>query len=161
MTKLIAVLVVSMSLTACGPAATDQQLGIMQDSVAVLEQEIVSNRKDLVVVTDPVQRAKLEAAINTQLKQVRILKVALDKAENMADAKWTTGEAVIGMIGTFFPPALLALPWIRTLRRQRTAIFDSIKAGGGPKDPDAAKLSLFKQPAARKAFVKWKNGSGA
>jgi len=148
-----------MSLIAC--TATDQQLGIMQDSIAVLEQEIVSNRKDLVVVTDPVQRAELEAAIDTQLKQVRIFKAALDKAENMADAKWTTGEAVIGMIGTFFPPALLALPWIRTLRRQRTAIFDSIKAGGGPKDPDAAKLSLLKQPAARKAFLKWKNGSGA
>ncbi len=160
MTKLIAVLIVSVSLTACGPGATDAQLGIMQDSMSVLEQEIVANKQDLVTVTDPVERAKLEAAIDTQLRQVRILKDALDKAENMADAKWTTGEAVVGMIGTFFPPALLALPWIRALRKQRTAIFGSVKAGGGPVMPEEARKSLIdNSPAARKAYKKWKNGS--
>ena len=157
MTKLIAVLIVSLSLTACGLKATDEALTVMQQSVAVLEEEIVANRRDLVSVESPVDRAKLEVAIDMQLKQVRLLKNALAKAEDISDAKWTTGEAVIGMIGAVFPPALLALPWIRTLRRQRKAIFDSIKAGGGPAMPDDARKSLMDaSPAARRAFKKWR-----
>lgn len=161
MNKLLTVLVVSLSLTACGPKPTDKQLGIMQDTVAVLEEEIQNNQRDLVSVESPVDRAKLQVAIDMQLKQVRILKEALDKAEDISDAKWSTGEAVVAMIGSFFPPVLLALPWIRTLRRQRTAIFASIKDGGGPAMPEAARKSLMdNSPAARKAYKRWKANGG-
>lgn len=158
MNKLLAILIVSISLTGCGPKPTDAQLTLIQESVAVLEEEIDANRRDLVDVESPVDRAKLEVAIDLQLKQVRILKKALASAEDISDAKWTTGEAVIGMIGAVFPPALLALPWIRTLRRQRKAIFESIKAGGGPAVPDAARKSLMDaSPQARRAYKRWKS----
>ena len=161
MNKLLTVLVVSLSLTACGPKVTDEQLGLIQESVAVLEEEIQNNRRDIVSVESPVERAKLQVAIDTQLKQVRILKNALNDAKTVSDAKWSTGEAVVAMIGGFFPPVLLALPWIRTLRRQRTAIFKSIKDGGGPAMPEAARKSLMDaSPAARKAYKRWKNNGG-
>ena len=161
MNKLLIVLIVSISLTACNPKAADEALTVMQQSVAVLEEEIEANRLDLVSVESSVDRAKLEVAIDMQLKQVRLLKNALDRAEDISDAKWTTGEAVIGMIGAVFPPALLALPWIRTLRRQRKAIFESIKAGGGPAMPEAARKSLMDgSPPARKAYKRWKANGG-
>ncbi len=155
----ILVVVIAMYLGGCGPQVTDEQLGLIQQSVSVLEEEVQANRMDLITVESPVERAKLEVAIDAQLKQIRILKTALSKAETLSDAKWYTGEAIVGVIGGFFPPALLALPWIRALRRQRTAIFDSIKAGGGPAMPEAAKAALASDPQAHKAFKKWKNGN--
>lgn len=148
-------------VSGCPTMATDKQLGVMRDSVVVLKEEMQKNKQDLAVVEDPVERAKLEAAIDTQLRQIKLLEGALLKAETMADVKWTTAEAILGVVGGFFPPALLGLPWIRMLRRQRTAIFESVRAGGGPANPDAARMNLMNNsPGARKAFKNWKKANG-
>ncbi len=142
-----------------GGQKTDTDLTLMQETITILKEEQIKNQQDLLTITDPDDRATM-LAINEKLtKQIAIFEEAFLNAKDISDAKWTTGEAVIGMVGTFFPPILLALPWIRTLRRQRTAIFDSIKAGGGPANRPRARSVLMENPAARKAYIRWKNGA--
>ena len=159
MKRLTTVLVLALCLTACGPTTTSDQVLVIKDSISMLKDEIGKNQQDLAVVSDPVQRAKLDAANELMLKQIVIFENALKDAEDMTDAKWGIGEAVVGVIGGFFPPALLALPWIRTLRRQRSAIFKAVNAGGGVVDKSAAKAVLKDTPAAVAALAKWKTGN--
>ena len=159
--KILTALVLSIALlsSGCGPSdGTD--LTLMQETITILKEEHLKNEADLLQITDPEKRETL-LAINAKLtKQIEIFEKALINAKDISDAKWTTGEAVVGMVGTFFPPALLLLPWIRTLRRQREAIFDSIKAGGGPANRPQARAALLESPAARRAYVRWKNHNG-
>lgn len=137
---------------------TGTDLSLMQDTITILREEHVKNQQDLLTITDPDDRKRMLAVNEKMTKQIAIFENALLRAKDISDAKWSTGEAVIGIIGGFFPPALLALPWIRTLRRQRTAIFDSIKAGGGPANRPHARAELMKHPHARRAYISWKNG---
>lgn len=140
---------------------TGTDLSLMQETITILREEHVKNQQDLLTITDPDDRKRMIAVNERMTKQIAIFENALLRAKDISDAKWTTGEAVVGIIGGFFPPALLALPWIRTLRRQRSAIFDSIKAGGGPANLPKARTELMKCPSARKAYISWKNGVGS
>ena len=160
MRRIVVIAALCVCLTGCGPSTTNDQLMVIQDSIAMLKEEIGRNQQDLAVVNDPVQRAKLDAANELMLKQIVIFENALKDAEDMTDARWGMGEAVIGILGGFFPPALLALPWIRTLRRQRSAIFKAVSAGGGVVDKRAAKAVLKDNPAAVAALAKWKTANG-
>ena len=89
-----------------------------------------------------------------------ILDTAIQSATDPEDAPFAFMETALLVAGGFFPPAILGLPIIRTLRRQRSAIFTAVAAGGGPTNPDAAKASLKSNPSAMTAFAKWKaNGA--
>ncbi len=145
-------------VASCGGKVTDADLLVMTDTIRVYKEEVKRNQLDLATIVDPFDRKALEDKNEWMLKQITIFEESFASAKDAADAKWSTAEAILGVIGGFFPPALIGLPIIRTLRRQRTAIFDSIKAGGGPKDPTAARLALHENPSARKAFKRWKNG---
>lgn len=158
MAKLFPIMILSIALTGCGP---DQEtLQIWQDASAQLTTEITTYKQELVGVTDPVDRAALEATVAELQRRHAIFDEALQSAEDARDVPWAIGEMVIGAIAGVVPAAGIALPFIRTLRKQRASIFKSVDAGGGVKNSVAAKAALKQNPAAAAALAKWKLQNG-
>lgn len=158
MTKLLGIMMLSVVLTGCGP--TDEQLKTWQDASAQLGKEITIYQQELAGVKDPVERAALEARVVEMQRQYAIFDKAINAAEDAGDIPWAIGETVVGVLAGFFPAAGLALPFIRTLRKQRASIFKSIDAGGGVLNKKAAKAALNENPAAVAALSKWKTENG-
>ena len=146
-------------LQSCGTTATDEDLRMWQDSATILREEIQESKRELASIEDPFERAGMQAKIERMERFVIIFDDALQSAEDELDAKFAFGEAAIGAIGGFFPPALLAMPWIRTLRRQRHSIFKAVAAGGGVVNKAEAKAVLATNPAAVVALAKFKAGN--
>jgi hypothetical protein len=128
------------------------------DESAILQQEIL-------LATDPADRAELEETLARTQAQLEMANMAIQNAETPGDVGWNLLEVGATAATAFFPPAGLALVFIRSLRRMSKktvpAIFDSIRAGNGPADPMAAKVALLKNPDARKLYERWKNGAPA
>ncbi len=158
MMKLFAIVMLSVAMTGCGP--TDEQLKMFQDASAQLGEEITVYKQDLAATTDPATRAGLEATVDELERQYAIFDKAINAAEDASDIPWAIGETVVGVLAGFFPAAGIALPFIRTLRKQRASIFKSVEAGGGVVDKPAAKAALKQNPAAVAALSKWKNDNG-
>ena len=159
MTKLIAVVMLSVALVGCGP--TDEQLKTWQDASAQLGTEITVYQQELAGVTDPVERAVLETRVAKMQQQHAIFDKAIQEAENASDVPWAIGETVVGVLAGFFPAAGLALPFIRTLRKQRASIFKAVEAGGGVVNKTTAKTVLKQNPAAVAALSNWKANNGS
>ncbi len=152
--RIIAVLIVAVVLSGCGP--TDEQLKTWQDASSQLTTEIATYQQELAVTTDPADRAGLEATLAELQRQAEIFDKALRAATDAGDIPWAIGETIVGMIAGIFPMAGIAIPIIRTLRKQRESIFKAVDAGGGVKNKVAAKESLKENPAAMAALDAWK-----
>ncbi|MHC4094391.1 MAG: hypothetical protein ACYSVY_29665 [Planctomycetota bacterium] len=119
-------------------------------------------KADLVVVTDPVERAKMEKRLGELEPIIAGLDAAVQNAETRGDVGWgllETGLASASAAGVPFA----GWAWIlaRLLRRKKKALkgtFDTIRASGGPADPAKAKEAMKASPEARAEYVKWKNG---
>ena len=93
-------------------------------------------------------------------RQYAIFDKAIRAAEDASDIPWAIGETLVGILAGFLPVAGIALPFIRTLRKQRESIFKAVEAGGGVVKPDKAKAVLKENPAAVAALSKWKTANG-
>ncbi len=153
------VLVSSVALGGCS-TTSPEDLATWQQSSAILGEEITALEIELLQVSDPIERASLQAKVAEAKRVHEIFDNAITSATSAADAPFAFMETALLVAGGFFPPALLGLPIIRTLRRQRSAIFTAVAAGGGPNNPNLAKASLKSNPAAMNALAKWKaNGA--
>lgn len=125
---------------------------------ATLQQEIVA-------ATDPEDRAKLEEQLASTQAQLEMANAAIQNAETPGDVGWGLLEVGLTATTAFFPPAGIALIILRSLKRlsKKTvpAIFESIKTGDGPKNPEAAKIALLKDPEARALYEKWRDAQPA
>ena len=151
--RAIAVLVICVALGGCASAG---DINAWQSTATAAREEVQRLRVDLAGVEDPAQRAALEAQIQVMERIAQRFEDAISNAEDSDDAMWATGETALAVAAGFFPPLLAFLPVVRTLRRQRSVIFKSVAAGGGPSDPDTAKAVLSSDAAAYAAFQKWK-----
>lgn len=158
MTKLLATVMLAVALTGCGP--TDEQLKTLQDASAQLGTEITVYKQELAGVSDPVERAALQARVAEMQRQHAIFDKAISAAEDADDIPWAIGETIVGVVAGFFPAAGLALPLIRTLRKQRASIFKAVEAGGGVVNKTAAKAVLKQNHSAVAALSKWKGENG-
>ena len=157
--KLLTVIVLAVALAGCGP--NDETLQTWQDATDQLESEIVIYQQELAGVTDPVERAVLETRVAKMQEQVATFSKALSTAEGAGDIPWAIGETIIGAIAAVVPAVGIALPIIRTLRKQRASIFAAVEAGGGVNDKGAAKTVLLENPAAVAALSAWKAAKAA
>ncbi len=159
MNKLILVLVLSATLAGC-QATSPEDLAMWQQTSTVLQEEMTAMEIELLTVQDPIERASLQAKLAETKRVAGIFDTALQSASDSADAPFAFMETAVAVAGGFFPAALLALPFIRTLRRQRHSIFTAVAAGGGVVDPAKAKASLKSDPGAIIALAKFKaNGA--
>ena len=149
MRKLLVILMISSALSGCGP--TDNQLQTWQDASAQLGDEISIYEQELAATTDPATRAGLEATVAEMKRQYAIFDKAIRAAEDASDIPWAIGETLVGILAGFLPVAGIALPFIRTLRKQRESIFKAV---------DKAKAVLKENPAAVAALSKWKTANG-
>jgi len=156
--RLLAIVILAVALTGCGP--TDEQLQTWQDASAQLGEEIIVYQQELAGITDPVERAAMEARVAEMQRQHAIFDKALGAAEDARDIPWAIGETLVGVLAGVFPVAGIALPFIRTLRKQRESIFKAVQAGGGVVDKEKAKAALKENPAAVAALSKWKIDNG-
>ena len=160
MTKILIVCVLAVSLAGC-VTTSPEDLATWQQTSAVLQEELTALEVDLLTVQDPIERASLQAKLAETKRIAAIFDTAIQSASDSADAPFAFAETALAVAGGFFPPALLALPFIRTLRRQRKSIFTAVAAGGGVVDPEKAKASLKTDPGAIAALAKFKaNGNG-
>ncbi len=161
MNKLVIAMVLASSVILGGCSTTSpEDLATWQQSSAILREELTALEIELLQVSDPIERASLQAKVAEMKRVADIFDTAIQSATDSADAPFAFMETALLVAGGFFPPALLGLPIIRTLRRQRTAIFTAVAAGGGPNNPNLAKASLKSNPGAMTAFAKWKaNGA--
>lgn len=98
---------------------------------------------------DDPQTAALRDRAMQAIERVRETRQRLQTAivpalETMQDAQdgWDIAEAIgLGVAG-FFPPAAIALPIIRRYRNAFRGTVASMAAGGGPKDPEAARRAM-------------------
>jgi outer membrane murein-binding lipoprotein Lpp len=162
MAKLRAVVVLAAVLV-CGCAASQQQIDQWKEASASMSSEIAALQADLTLIEDPVERAKLQQRLGAMQPIVERLNSAVQQAETAGDVGWNVADAAAGLATGFFP--MLAPLWlaIRAAKRQRKTVakvFESVNAGGGPQDPDAARATLSDDPAAYTAFKRWKNGVG-
>lgn len=146
------------AVTACGPGS--EQLAAWQDASTQLGQEIQQVQVELATVEDPVQRASLEAKLQILMDMHTRLDAAIQDAETSKDAGWALLETAVGVAGGFFPPALLALPFIRTARKSLPNIMAAVEAGGGVVNPQAAKAALKADPKAYATLQAWKAKNG-
>lgn len=154
--KIAFVAVVVLAIGGCGSGPSSEELIMWQDSAAQMTAEVNQIRADLILIDDPVQRAKLQQQLDLMQPSIDLLNDAIQKAETANDAKWNFVETIGLIAAGLIPGGTIAYPLIRSARRTLPAVFDSIAAGGGPKDGDAAKAALAESPAARAAYERWK-----
>ena len=150
----IAIVLASAVVLGCTTGPSQEELAPWQDSSAVLREEITAMEIELLQVSDPIERASLQAKVAEMSRVADILDTAIQSATDPEDAPFAFLETALLVAGGFFPPAILGLPIIRTLRRQRSAIFTAVAAGGGPINSDAAKASLKSNTGAVTALAK-------
>ena len=127
-----------------------------------LHEEIGAVRGDLMSVEDPLERQRLESWLSQAEIIVRKIDQQIQTAEPGA-AGLGVMEGVAVAVGSFFPPAMVLLPVIRAwraARRHRELTFESIDAVGGPKNPDAARTVLSRDPGAYAAFRRYREKNG-
>jgi len=163
-TLIIAVLcLVPMLGSECSQSQQQQQLDQWVALGEQMEQNIADTKEQLHLVTDPIQRAGIEAklakmeeianAFTTTLSGVSVVD---DPAAGDASAAAIEGVlgAAAGLTGGL---SLLGIPFVR-LFRQRKQIFKAVDAGGGVKDVAAAKAVLKHNAGAWKALQNHQNG---
>jgi len=153
----IAVLcLVCMLGTECESGA-QEQMSQWQTLGTLMEQNITDTQQQLSLVTNPIDRAALQARLDKMKEVAQGFNSALDTLTVVEDpAPGDTGlaatEAILtaaaGLTGGL---SLLGIPFVR-LFRQRKMIFAAVDAGGGVKDPAAAKLKLVENQAAWKSL---------
>jgi len=143
----------------------DEKLLALQQFSASIHEEIGLARADLAMISDPSERARLEKWLNWAESVAGRTDQEIQKAQDLGDAGWGVGEMIVAVVGGFFPPALMALPLIRAFRRNRRnlqSVFKSVDAGGGVKNPDAARTVLGENGgSAYLAFKAWREANGA
>ena len=149
----------------CSESTQQQQMTQWQTLGALMEQNIIDTQNKLHLVTDPVDRAAMQARLdkmreissgfNTTLAGITVVD---DPAPG--DAGLGATEAALTMLaGVTGGASLLAVPFIR-LFRQRKQIFQAVDAGGGVVDVSAAKLKLVENQGAWKALQKHQANGG-
>jgi hypothetical protein len=131
---------------------TSEELQQWQQASAVLTEEVQNIRTDLILVDDPVERAKLEARLNEIEPYVEQANAIIQDAQSGGDVGWGLLEASIAVAAGFFPGLGVLIPLVRSARRTSKALIASVAAGGGPVEPEAARAALNTDPAARKFY---------
>lgn len=136
------------------------ELAQWKQTAAEFTAEASKLRQDLILINDPAQRASIEKRLDEIEPIISALNTAIQNAQTPADVGWGVLEWGAATAAIFFPPAAIAVPLLRSLRRLKNvvvpAIFNSVKAGGGPAHPDAAKPVLAAVPEAKALFDTWK-----
>ncbi len=146
----------------CQFAPTDEEVAGWKQASADLAAEIGNIQADLILVEDPVQRAKIERALAEIAPTVDRLNDAVQRAESGGDVGWGLLEGALLVAAGFFPWAAAIVPFVRSARRiAQKKVFDVVLAGGGPKNPDAAKAAMATDPKLMAEFEVWKASSGA
>ena len=142
-----------------------QQMTAWQTLGEQMEQNINDTEQQLHLVTDPIQRAGIQARL-TKMKEISqafnstlgTIAVVDDPATGDAGAAAIEAAlaAAAGLTGGL---SLLGLPFVR-LFRQRKQIFKAVDAGGGVVNPTAAKLKLVENAGAWAALQKFQKNGG-
>ena len=143
------------AVLACGCATmSSEDLDKWQQASATLTEEVQNIRTDLILVDDPVERAKLEARLDEIEPYVEQANAIIQDAKSGGDVGWGLLEAAIAVAAGFFPTIGVLIPLVRSARRTSKALITSVAAGGGPADPMAAGAALDTDPTARKFYDK-------
>ncbi len=165
-TLIIAVLcLVPMLGSECSESQQQQQLDQWVALGEQMEQNIADTKEQLHLVTDPIQRAGIEAKLAKMEEIANAFTTTLSGVSVVDDpaAAATEAQAIEGILGAAAGLtgglSLLGIPFVR-LFRQRKQIFRAVDAGGGVANPQAAKLKLMENAGAWKALQKFqKNGA--
>ena len=147
--------VVLSAVLVCGCASmTSEELADWQHASQVLTEEVNTIRTELVYVKDPVERAKLEVRLDEIEPYVAQANDIIQNAKSGGDVGWGLLEAAVAVAAGFFPGIGILIPLVRSARRTSKALITSVAAGGGPAEPDIARVALDADPAARKFYDK-------
>jgi len=148
----------------CSESEQQNQLDAWTSLGELMEENIRDTKLKLHLITDPIQRAGIEAklakmeeiagAFNSTLGTISVV---VDPAAGDTEAMAIEGilGAAAGLTGGL---SLLGIPFVR-LFRQRKQIFKAVDAGGGVQNVAAAKAVLKQNAGAWKALQKHQNGA--
>ena len=167
MKQFMIILVVCSTLAMSGAECeqgAQQQMTQWQTLNQLMVDNIADTQAKLYLVNNPIDRAALQARLD-KMKEVSqgfnealgTLTVIPDPAPLDTEASMLEA-ALVALAGVTGGATLLGVPFIR-LFRQRKMIFAAVDAGGGVKDPAAAKLKLVENQAAWKALQNHQNGT--
>jgi len=131
----------------------------------LMEQNIADTQQKLHLITDPVDRAGVEAKLAKMMEISTAFNTTLDGVSVVDDpAAGDAGAAAIeaslaALAGVTGGASLLGVPFIR-LFRQRKQIFKAVAAGGGVGDVAAAKKVLKQNAGAWAALQKFQANGG-
>ncbi len=146
-------------LLIAGCAASSAELASWKEASNALAAEVVNIQGELMLVEDPVQRARLQQELAEIKPAVDRLNQAVQQAESGGDVGWGLLEGALAVAAGFFPVIGFTIPLVRSARRlAQKKVFDVVLAGGGPKDKDAAKAAMAKDPKLMAEFEVWKAG---
>jgi outer membrane murein-binding lipoprotein Lpp len=141
-----------------GCTLSQEELADVKETAKILNEEVANIKTDLMLIEDPVERAKMEARLNEIEPYVTQVNDVIQGAESGSDAAWGVLETAMTVAAGFFPGLGFMIPLVRSARRTTKAIVESVDQGGGPVNPDAARKALEANPKARATYLKIKNG---
>lgn len=160
-----ALCIVPLFAAECSTSDQQAQMTQWQALGEQMEENIVDTQAQLHLVTDPVDRAAIEARLN-KMREISsafnstlgTITVIDDPAPGDAGAAAIEGAlaAAAGLTGGL---SLLGIPFVR-LFRQRKQIFKAIDAGGGVVDATRAKMKLLENVGAWKALQRHQANGG-
>ena len=146
----------------CSTPPTAEEVASWKQASSDLAAEIGNIQADLILVEDPVQRAEMQATLDEIAPTVDRLNQAVQQAESGGDVGWGLLEGALAVAAGFFPGVGMLIPFVRSARRLgQKKVFDVVLAGGGPKNPDAAKTAMAEDPKLMAEFQVWKAANGA
>lgn len=155
-TLIPAALLLCVALALVPGCVSDAQLAAWKEQQINLAAEVDTLKTDLVALPegDPL-RQRIVDALTAAEPYLAALDEKIATAQTGKDVTWGIVETIVGVVAGFFPPVAILVPIITRLRRIGPAVFNSIRAGGGPANPVAAKLALQGTPG-EIAYAEWK-----
>lgn len=142
-------------LALVGCQATPEQIAAWQSDLSFAEAEIAQMKADIAANPDSPAAAKALAVLEWMEPWAAKLKTNLTEAEDGGDVVWGILETIVGAIAGSTGLGAIAIPIIRSMRRTTDRVFASVAAGGGPKDPTAARKMLSVDPVAYARYKAW------
>lgn len=144
----------------CASLPNDQELALWKQQSAALTRDIAEVEIQLSAVSDPIERAGLQAKLQQMKSFAARLDTGIQDAQTAGEARSAALDALLWGVAGAIPGFGLAVPLIKRGFSVANHLMKSVDAGGGVKDGAAASAELMKSPAAAKAFQKHKAANG-
>lgn len=154
MKVIIAVMICCTLLAGCN--ASPEQIAQWRDDLAWGQAELTRLVEALAEDPDAPGSEALRKGIDWLQPRIARLEGLLVQAESGTDVL----EIVITSIASIFGVGSIVGPIMASMRRTQNRVFESIRAGGGPKNTEAARKYLSRDPRAYARYKRWEMANG-